>query len=457
MTMLRRPRTSRERERPLPGLCRDCMARDNPVPREASGAGPQAPEPLCRQCGSARILRHSALFDLTIAHIDCDAFFAAIEKRDDPALKHKPVIVGGGQRGVVSTCCYTARLYGVRSAMPMFKALKACPDAVVIKPNFEKYAAAARKIREKMDRLSPLVEPVSIDEAYLDLSGTEVLHGASPAELLVRLAAEIECDVGITVSIGLSVNKFLAKTASELDKPRGFAVIDGDEAARLLAPRPVAALHGVGPKLAARLARDGLETVGDVQALDAKALVGRYGETGIYLNNRARGIDNRPVQPGQGRKSVSSETTFNTDVADPATLEDLLWRVCEKTAARAKTANVEGAVVTLKLKTKGFRSLTRRATLAQPTQLAQALFRAARPLLSREMVRGDAYRLIGVGLSDLSEARADDRDLLDPRIEKRAAAERAGDKARARFGIGAIQTGRALRMEAKSQKRPAKR
>ncbi|MEM7766575.1 MAG: DNA polymerase IV [Pseudomonadota bacterium] len=423
----------------MQSLCRDCFAH---------GVGLVTPDGVCRACGSARIVSHAALFDLSIAHLDCDAFFAAVEKRDNPEIRHKPVIVGGGVRGVVSTCCYTARLYGVRSAMPMFKALKACPDAVVVKPDFGKYTAAARQIRAKMDALTPLVQPVSIDEAYLDLSGTAALHDGSPAALLARLAAEIEADVGITVSVGLSGNKFLAKTASELDKPRGFAVIDPGDAEAVLAGRPVASLHGVGPKLAQRLERDGFERVGDLYGCDMKDLIGRYGETGLYLFNRSRGIDNRPVQPEQGRKSVSSETTFNTDISDPAVLEDYLWRVCEKTAQRAKSAGVEGAVVTLKLKTGAFRSLTRRATLSQPTQLAQALFRAAKPLLEKAASRGEAYRLIGVGISELSTARQDDRDLLDPAIEKRAAAERAGDKARARFGEGAVQTGRTLRMGA---------
>jgi len=418
----------------LPGLCRDCF-----------GTGSVAGG-VCGACGSARTVSHDALFGLAIAHLDCDAFFAAIEKRDDPSIRHKPVIVGGGQRGVVATCCYTARLYGVRSAMPMFKALRACPDAVVVRPDFAKYAAAARIIRAKMEALTPMIEPVSIDEAYLDLSGTEALHGGPPAMLLARLASEIEAEVGITVSIGLSANKFLAKTASELDKPRGFAVIDPGEAAALLAPRPVGALHGVGPKLAARLARDGYERVADLQAAGLKALAGRYGESALDLHNRAHGIDDRPVRPGRERESVSRETTFSEDVADPAALEDLLWKVCERTAERAKAAGVDGAVVTLKLKTKAFRTLTRRATLAQPTQLAQALFRASRPMLARETGRGEAYRLIGVGISELSPARGDDRDLLDPAIEKRAAAERAGDRVRGRFGEGAVQTGRTLRM-----------
>ena len=414
-------------------LCRDCFHLS------------QGPDTMCPSCGGVRLVSHGALDRLGVAHIDCDAFFAAIEKRDAPELRNRPVIVGGGGRGVVATCCYIARLSGVRSAMPMFKALKACPDAVVIRPNFAKYREAGLQIRQRMLDLTPLVEPVSIDEAYLDLTGTERLHGAPPAVILARLAAEIERDIGITVSIGLSANKFLAKTASELDKPRGFAVIAPEDAVALLAPRPVGDLHGVGPKLAQKLIRDGYATVGALQAAGLRTLAGRYGDGASLLHDRAHGIDRRPVQPGQARKSVSSETTFDQDIADAGALEDRLWVCCEKTAARAKEAGVEGTTVTLKLKTRSFRTLTRRQTLSQPTQLAGALFRAARPLLVRENLSAESYRLIGVGLSDLQPARQNDRDLIDPVVEKRAAAERAGDAARARFGADAVRTGRAVR------------
>ena len=386
------------------------------------------------------------LNELSIAHMDCDAFFAAIEKRDDPSLEGKPVIVGGGTRGVVSTCCYIARLYGIHSAMPMFKALKACPEAVVIRPNSEKYSEAAAIIRAKMEALTPLYQPVSIDEAYMDLSGTTTVHHRSPAESLLKLANEIERDVGITVSIGLSANKFLAKTASELDKPRGFAVISAEEAPALLAPHPVDFLHGVGRKFAARLKRDRFEIIADLQATPAKDLISRYGETGYWLSQRAFGIDNRPVRTDSERKSVSAETTFSKDLRRLDLLEDKLWSVCLRTADRAKSKNTVGTVITLKLKTSHFKTLTRRISLKEPTQLAQTLFRATRPLLAREVDGDTAFRLIGVGISELSEHRADAADLLDPLIAKRAAAERASDAARARFGKDAVITGRAARM-----------
>ena len=401
----------------------------------------------CRKCGRRRVICNKYLTSLGIAHLDCDAFFAAIEKRDDPTLKDRPVIVGGGKRGVVSTCCYIARLYGVRSAMPMFKALKLCPDAVVVKPNGEKYRIAAHQVREKMQALTPLIQPVSVDEAYLDLTGTQTLHKAPPAVSLARLAAEIERDIGITVSIGLSVNKFLAKTASELDKPRGFAAIGMEEAEALLAPRPVGFIHGVGPKLAHKLGQDGYDTVEALQKTELKQLISRYGETGMWLKHRAHGIDNRPVRTDEERKSVSSETTFNEDMSDPAWLEDQLWRLCVKTADRAKATGLVGNVITLKLKTAEFRTLTRRMSLSEPTQLAQTLFRNARILLAKEANGRTRFRLIGIGISDLSTHRADAVDLLDPLVAKRAAAERASDLARAKFGTDAVITGRSARVK----------
>lgn len=420
----------------MPSLCRDC------------DSFRQDRFEACDRCGSYRVLQHPELETLSIAHIDCDAFFAAIEKRDNPELKDKPVIVGGGKRGVVATCCYIARLNGVRSAMPMFKALKACPEAVVVKPRREAYSTASKHIRGKLETLTPKVQMISIDEGYLDLSGTTRLAGAFPALSLSRLAREIERDIGITISIGLSENKFLAKTASELDKPRGFALISQSEAMALLAPKPVSFLHGVGKQLAKKLERDGFRCVGDLQNSEARDLIRHYGETGLWLHQRSRGIDNRPVRTDSVRKSVSSERTFNDDLSDYALLEDRLWEVCEETAMRAKRHSIEGATVTLKLKTKDFRSLTRSVTLSTPTNLANALFRVTKPMLAKEVQGNRSFRLIGVGLSHLQDARWDARDLVDPSIEKRAKAERASDAARSKFGDASVVTGRAIRLAA---------
>lgn len=405
----------------------------------------------CPGCGSLRVVTHSSLESLAIAHVDCDAFYASVEKRDNPALRDKPVIVGGGQRGVVTTCCYLARLYGVRSAMPMFKALKLCPNAVVLPPEFRKYHEAARAIRARMDELTPLVQQVSIDEAYLDLTGTERLHGAPPAASLARLAKTVEREVGVTVSIGLSGNKFLAKTASEIDKPRGFAVLAPEDAEAFLAEKPAGFLHGVGPKFAESLARDGYHTIGDLQRADLKTLIRRYGETGEWLKKCAHGRDNRRVNPHEERKSVSSETTFFEDTADLGILEDHLWHLSVKTADRAKAEGVVGGVVTLKLKTSDFKPLTRQISLPEPTQIAQEVFRTARPLLAKEANGRVKYRLIGIGLSNLSGYRSDNADLIDPKVAKRAAAERASDKARAKFGRDAVITGRAAKQTRKDE------
>lgn len=425
----------------MPSMCRDC---DEHVSQ---------PVEACPKCGSYRIVSHFALETLSIAHIDCDAFFAAIEKRDNPDLKNKPVIVGGGKRGVVTTCCYIARLNGVRSAMPMFKALKACPEAVVVRPRREAYSTASREIRQKFETLTPKVQMLSIDEGFLDLSGTTRLNRTFPAQSLSRLAREIEREVGITISIGLSENKFLAKTASELDKPRGFAVIAKSEALEFLSEKHVGFLHGVGKQLAKKLERDGYRLVGDLQTSEARDLIRRYGETGLWLHQRAQGIDNRPVRTDTIRKSVSAERTFDGDISAYAPLEDRLWQVCEETARRAKRHNVEGSTITLKLKTKDFKTLSRSATLQTPTNLANAIFRVMKPILGRETQTGKSFRLIGIGLSHLQDARFDSRDLIDPGIEKRAKAERASDAARSKFGDASVVTGRSIKLAAqKTQK-----
>ncbi|HEY1613224.1 MAG TPA: DNA polymerase IV [Rhizomicrobium sp.] len=414
----------------MSAFCRDCHF-------DATGAGRR-----CTQCGGHRLLTHPELDMLAIAHIDCDAFYAAIEKRDDPSLHNKPLIIGGGKRGVVSTACYIARISGVRSAMPMFEARRLCPEAVVLKPNMAKYVEASRIVRGLMRALTPLVEPLSLDEAYLDLSGTERLHGTSPARTLAALASRIEHDVGITVSIGLSFNKFLAKFASELDKPRGFAVIGQAEAIAFLRDKPVAFIRGAGKALQARLAKDGITRIAQLQDADPKDLARRYGSTGLWLSRLAHADDTRKVDPGGEMKSISSETTFMNDLSLLDDLERILWRQCERVSERAKRYGLAGRTVVLKLKTARFRILTRSQSLAEPTQLADTMFRTARALLRPE-ANGTAYRLLGVGLANICAAPDfDPRDLVDPGTARRAAAERAMDKVRARFGRTAVAKGR---------------
>lgn len=412
------------------GLCRDC------------GISVPAKSVRCPACGSRRLVFHPELHRLAVAHIDCDAFYASVEKRDNPSLADRPVIVGGSHRGVVAACCYVARLYGVRSAMPMFKALALCPDAVVIPPDMAKYRAAGHQVRALMLETTPLVEPLSIDEAFLDLSGTETLHGTSPARTLARLVRRIEDGVGITASVGLAPNKFLAKVASDLDKPRGFAVIGRAEAEAFLAPRPVGMLWGVGRALQARLEADGLRTVGDVAQVPQATLMRRYGAIGRRLALFSHGLDDRRVEPDAPVKSISAETTFDRDLSDAAALLAQLWPLCETVSRRLKNAGVGGHTVTVKLKTGGFHTLTRAHRLSDPTQLAEVLYRAATPLVER-LADGTRYRLIGVGASDLVDgAQADPPDLLDPGVQRRAHVERAMDAVRAKLGSGAIRKGR---------------
>jgi len=388
---------------------------------------------------------HEELFDLAIAHIDCDAFYASIEKRDDPSLRDKPLIVGGGTRGVVSTCCYIARQYGVHSAMPMFQAKKLCPEAVVIRPNMQKYVGVSRQVRALMDELTPLVQPLSIDEAFLDLSGTAALHRGSPAEVLARLAKRVEDELGITISVGLSHNKFLAKIASDLDKPRGFAVIGKAETVEFLAKQPISLIFGVGKVFEATLQRDGFQTIGQLQSAEPNDLIRRYGEMGARLARLSRGEDARAVEVDDEMKTVSSETTFETDIADFEALSGALLAQCERLAERLKAKGIVGNTVTLKLKSAGFRLRTRARHLMIPTQLANMLYETGVQLLARE-IDGTAFRLIGIGVSGIEPATGiDPVDLLEPGIARRAAAERAMDRARARFGRDAVIRGKLYR------------
>lgn len=413
-------------------LCRDCAAAIVAPTRPAR----------CPKCGSPRLAAHPELDNLSIAHLDCDAFYASVEKRDAPDLRDKPVIVGGGRRGVVSAACYVARIYGVRSAMPMFKALKLCPQAVVIHPDMRKYQAVGREVRQFMLDTTPLVEPLSIDEAFLDLSGTERLHHGSAAHTLVLLARRIESEIGITVSIGLSYNKFLAKIASDLDKPRGFSVIGQSEATEFLAPKSVGYIWGVGKTLQKRLEADGIAKIGQLMNYEEPDLIARYGAIGRRLARFARGQDGRTVDPASPTKSVSAETTFDADIARPEALKAALWPLCETVARRLKKAALAGRTVTLKLKTADFRLLTRSRTLDAPTQLAEVLFAAATPFLDAEAT-GKRFRLIGVGTSALASAEeADPGNLLDPAATKRAQVERAMDAVREKLGGNAIVKGR---------------
>ncbi|BAT60211.1 DNA polymerase IV [Variibacter gotjawalensis] len=412
----------------MPAFCRDCLS-------DSASAGGR-----CRACGSPRVVGHPKIDTLSIAHIDCDAFYAAIEKRDDPSIADKPVIIGGGKRGVVSTACYIARTYGVKSAMPMFKALALCPHATIVRPRMSKYVEVGREVRRRMHELTPMVEPLSIDEAFLDLSGTELLHGMSPARSLARLAKAIEKDIGISISVGLSGNKFLAKIASDLDKPRGFSVLAPEEAPAFLAPKPVGFIWGIGKASEAKLARDGYVTIADLQRADETDLMRRYGPEGLRLSRLSRGIDVRRVSPDRDAKTVSAETTFETDTGDHHALERILWPLCEKVSGRLKAAAIAGSTVTLKLKTHDFKLRTRAATLSYPTQLANEIFETGRQLLGREI--GSArFRLLGIGVSNFVEAENAVRDLIETAVVRTGAREKAIDRLREKFGQDAVVRG----------------
>lgn len=417
----------------MAALCRDCPS-DIPAARR------------CPDCGSPRTLAHPELFDLSIAHMDCDAFYASVEKRDNPELAGKPVIIGGGRRGVVSTACYVARIRGVRSAMPMFQALKLCPEAVIIKPRMDAYVDASRAIRAMMEELTPAIEPLSLDEAFLDMTGTARLHGSPPAIMLARLVKRMKDELGLTGSIGLSHNKFLAKVASDLDKPHGFSVIGKAETGDFLRDRPVRLIWGIGPAAQASLDKAGIRSFSDLLRWEKQDLVLRFGGTGERLWHLARGQDHRRVSAHEPIKSISKETTFGTDTSDPDILEGHIWRLSEQVADRAKARDLAGRIVTLKIKRADFKSLTRRVSLSDPTQLADRIFRHARALFDQLDDPGP-FRLIGCGISDLSPAENADMagDLLDPDAARRNRAERATDSIRNRFGKTAIIKGRALR------------
>ena len=417
----------------MPSLCRECL-------------GPGDGSSRCPRCRSPRVVTHPELDELAIAHMDCDAFYASVEKRDRPELADKPVVIGGGRRGVVSTCCYVARIRGVRSAMPMFEALRLCPDAVIIKGRMDLYVEVSRQVRAMMEDLTPAIEPLSLDEAFLDLTGTARMHGAPPATMLAGLTKRMQDELGITGSIGLSHNKFLAKIASDLDKPRGFSVIGRAETEAFLAPKPVGIIFGIGLVGQEALRKAGIATIADLRRWERADLAARFGSMGDRLWHLARGEDRRDVRRDRAVKSISKETTFSEDTADLAVLDGHLWRLAEQVSDRAKARDLAGRVVTLKLKRADFTTITRRRALSEPTQMADRVYREGRALLDG-LGRTGSARLIGVGLSDLISSELADRaaDLLDPMAARRVQAERATDAIRARFGTDAIRRGRSLR------------
>jgi DNA polymerase-4 len=379
-----------------PTLCRDCCAMLD------------GPADACGRCGGSRLIAHGEIESLGIAHVDCDAFYASVEKRDRPELAREPLIVGhAGGRGVVVTACYVARTFGVRSAMPMFQALELCPQGTVIQPDMAKYKRVSEAIRNVFSAATNMIEPVSLDEAYLDLSEGHSTGAASAAESLAVVSRRIEDEIGITVSIGLSCNKFLAKLASELEKPRGFSVIGHAEAKTFLAPLSVRKIHGVGAVTARRMEEGGLATIADLQALKEQELVARFGRFGHRLALFAHGDDDRSVTPHRPVKSISAETTFGQDTASGARLREVARGLCDRVGAQLARKGVAGTSIVLKLKTSDFRILTRSRRLPHPTQRADLIYESVAGLIERE-ADGRTFRLIGVGVGDLGSATAAD-------------------------------------------------
>lgn len=421
------------RPRSVSAICRQCRT-----------SYEQRPPGRCKICGTPRFVSHDELHELSIAHLDCDAFYATVEKRDNPSLAERPVVVGGRKRGVVAACCYIARTHGLHSAMPMYQALKLCPDAVVIPPDMAKYQRVGREVRKLMQETTPLVEPLSVDEAFLDLTGTTLLHNGSPAQTLVRLVHRIESEIGVTASVGLSYNKFLAKTASDLDKPRGFAVIGRLEALSFLALQPVGTIWGVGTAMQRRLERDGFRTIGQLRSVAEKDLIVRYGAIGQRLAHLSRGLDTRRVNPNAGAKSISTETTFTEDIVQVSALAHRLWPLCEKVAKRLKNASLLAGGITLKIKTSQFQNYTRSRRLSPPTQLAESIYRAALPLLD-ELVDGRRFRLIGIGTTQLVDTEEESQlSMLGEESAREAKIADAVNAVRERFGDPAILKGRNL-------------
>ena len=357
-----------------------------------------------------------------IIHVDMDAFFASVEQRDNPDLRGKPVAVGGSSgRGVVAAASYEARKFGVRSAMPSVTAKRLCPDLIFVRHRFDAYKEASRQIRRIFEHHTPHVEPLSLDEAYLDV--TEDRLGIGSATRIAELIRqEIRAKTKLTASAGVSYNKFLAKLASDLNKPRGFSIIGRAETYEFLSALPVSKIDGVGTATEQRMHQFGIRTIGDLQKMDERLIKGRFGKFGTRLAAYARGEDPRVVKASRKTKSVSNETTFRSAIANYPELREIAERLSEKVSDRLKTKNIAGQTAVLKLKTANFQILTRNYRLANPTQRADRLIEAILPLLKRE-TDGRAFRLLGVGISDLTAAEdADPPDLFDtekPRPEKR--------------------------------------
>jgi DNA polymerase-4 len=380
----------------------------------------------------------------TILHVDLDAFFAAVEQRDRPELRGRPVVVGGAggedARGVVSAASYEARVFGIHSAMSMREAYRRCPDAVFLPVDGRRYQAASRDVMAILRRFTPQVEPISIDEAFLDVTGSAALFGDGPT-IARRIKDEVRAEVGLTASVGVASTKLVAKIASDLRKPDGLVVVPVGEEIDFLAPLPIGRLWGVGEKTAIALREYSVRTIGDLAALPPDLLVRRFGKHGASLVDRARGIDPDPVHDGDPAKSVGHEHTFEVDTSDPEVIERTLLAMSDGVAGRLRSAGVRAGTVAVKIRDSGFRTITRQRTLAEPTDLTGPIYATALEL-ARPEIRGMRVRLLGVTASNLGER--EQLALFETGEPRHRRAIEAADALRRRYGERAVTRARLL-------------
>jgi len=428
-------------------VCRDCFS--------YGYAGGEMALQQCPECASGRIVQHAELFELHLAHIDCDAFYCSIEKRDNPELADRPVIVGGGDRGVVAAACYVARQYGIRSAMPSWRAKQACPELVVLRPRMAHYQMISRQIKQMMLSLTPLVQSLSIDEAFVDMSGTEKLHIKPAAVMLAQFQADIEKQIGITVSVGLSYNKSLAKISSDQDKPHGYFVLGRTQAQSWLATQPCSIIFGLGKRATERLQAEGILRVGDIQTAPLAQLQSILGNDAARIKALASGQDERAVQPSQKAKSISSETTFATDISELESLLAIAERQSQNVSKQLKQKSVRGRTITLKLKTARHKIITRSVTIGQPTQMAFRIFSEIRRLLEKQIDGKTSYRLLGVGV-ELSAEMAEASFFTEEHesLFRKEKLEQAVDSIQSKLGQDSITTGRQLGSNKADTNRP---
>jgi nucleotidyltransferase/DNA polymerase involved in DNA repair len=380
-----------------------------------------------------------------ILHVDMDAFYASVEQRDNPDLRGKPVIVGAGprERGVVAAASYEARKFGVHSAMPSRTADKLCPQGVFVPPDMKKYGQVSKQIMTILGAFTPFVQPVSVDEAFMDVTGSTQKFGDA-LTIARRIKAEIHAQTGLTASVGVAPNKFLAKLASDLNKPDGLTVITEANKVEMLAPLPVSKIWGVGKVTEKRLHEVGIRTIGDLQRMPLDELRQRFGDTADHLHALAMGKDDREVETDEESKSISSEHTFDVDTTDLDQIKKCLLEQCEEVGSRLRQEKLAARTVQLKLRYADFTTLTRRRTLPQPTQDEMMLYEVAGQLLVAEGIEGKRIRLIGVGGSNLVPPEIQS-DLFNRTDEKRARVNKVVDDLRGKLGPGAIKRGTSLR------------